>query len=257
MWAIQILSAFVRRAASQLFTCAVLWVAPQAWIYFIWETPDSQNFGAPLDHSLSLFGSVPAAGVYSGLPVSLLLSLSPPRRGALPAYIIHPGWGARGRGWGNSLGLKWDADPFSVGLSILLFSPQPPSHLFRCLIQRSLPASTSGSLFVSFPYLRKRALLKLSTLQDQCTLLARLILICSLNLKGGLTAFFFAWLCLWGAIQHVFVVFLFLKVLFFINFTFFVRRFLLWFTSWFYKTTPSETGNGLRLVSLGWCVVIG
>jgi len=27
------------------------------------------------------------------------------------------------------------------------------------------------------------------------------------------------------------------------------------FTSWVYETTPSETGSGLRLVSLGRCVV--
>lgn len=171
MWAIQILSAFVRHAVSQSFTCAVLWVVRlklesemlNTFIltHHIWTTPDSQNFGAPLQIivslSLSLALSQQLVFTLGFQWVCSFPSHSPQKR--RPACLHHPsgvrGEGPGGWGWGNSLGLKWDADPFSVGLSVLLFSPQPPTHLFRSLIQRSLLASTSGSLFVSFPYLKK------------------------------------------------------------------------------------------------------
>lgn len=109
VWAFQILSAFVRHAVTQSFTCAVLWVSPPSlslWslskfilTHHILSNPDSQNFGAALQFSLSLFGSVPAAGVYSGLPVSLLLSLTLPPEEApclLTSSIRGEGRGAGG-----------------------------------------------------------------------------------------------------------------------------------------------------------------
>jgi len=88
---------------------------------------------------------------------------------------------------------------------------------------------------------------------------AEIIVTLTTDLKGWFTAFFLCMIVFMGCNIKCLHVCLFLKSLIFHKFPLYCKPLspLSFERPVDYGTTPPETGNGLRLVSLGWCVVIG